>query len=220
MNSVKALRVIGLVVASFAWQAPGASPAAEASARLLAQAGPRIKAIYETNEFRMPSLGATWLPDGSGDLKVETPDGAAGAEIARYDTASGQRTVVVASGKLLVPATSPCPGTRGGIRAPSGNRFLLSTDLTSGGRGSNHWLYEPVSGSLRPVDAGRGARFESNAFSPDGQQLLGSRGADLIVFDLASGQVLPLTKNGDPGTIGFHSRPQQPATQTKWRPPS
>ena len=41
----------------------------------------------------------------------------------------------------------------------------------------------------------------SNAFSPDEQRLLGSRGADLIVFDMASGRTIPLTKDGDPDTI-------------------
>lgn len=53
----------------------------EASARLLAQAEPRIKAIYETNEFRMRSFRVTWLQDGSGYQKLETPDGTAGREI-------------------------------------------------------------------------------------------------------------------------------------------
>ena len=81
MNSAKAFGVIGLVAASLARPAQAASPAAEASARLLQQIEPRIKAIYETNEFAMRSFGATWLPDGSGYLRLETPAGASGAEI-------------------------------------------------------------------------------------------------------------------------------------------
>ena len=106
LKDVTALLLAALVAAAFALPAQAASPAAEASARLLAQVEPRIKAIYETNEFAMRSFRATWLPDGSGYLKLETPAGASGAEIARYDSASGQRTVVVAGEKLLVPGTS------------------------------------------------------------------------------------------------------------------
>jgi hypothetical protein len=53
MNSAKAFGVIGLVVASLARPAQAAGPTAEASARLLAQVEPRIKAIYETNAFAM-----------------------------------------------------------------------------------------------------------------------------------------------------------------------
>ena len=102
----------------------------------------------------------TWLPDGSGYLKLETPAGASGAEIASYDSASGKRTVVVASEKLLVPTTSQRLRIREFVRSPSGNRFLLHTDITSGERGSDYWLYEPESGALRPVDAGSGVRFD------------------------------------------------------------
>ena len=55
----------------------------------------------------MRSFSATWLPDGSGYLKLETPAGASGAEIASYDSASGKRTVVVASEKLARPRHLP-----------------------------------------------------------------------------------------------------------------
>ena len=65
-----------LVAVLFARPAHAASTAAEASARLLAQVEPRFKAIYETNEFAMRSFHATWLPDGSAYLRLETPDGA------------------------------------------------------------------------------------------------------------------------------------------------
>ncbi|MEI7729143.1 MAG: DPP IV N-terminal domain-containing protein [Verrucomicrobiota bacterium] len=189
------------MAASLARPAPAASTSAEAGARLLAQAEPRIKAIYETNEFAMRSFRATWLPDGSGYLRLETPAGASGAEIASYDAASGQRTVVVTGEKLLVPATSQRLKIRGFLRSPSGNCFLLHIDLTSAESKTEHWLYEPASAALRPVEAGAGARFDPNAFSPDGQRLLGSRGADMIVFDLASGKTTLLTQDGDPGTI-------------------
>jgi dipeptidyl-peptidase-4 len=190
-----------LMAAAFARPAQAASPAAEDSARLLAQVEPRIKAIYETKEFAMHPFGAAWLPDGSGYLKLETPAGASGAEIASYDCASGKRTVVLASEQLLVPGTSRRLMIREFVRSPSGERFLLHTDLTKGEHGTEHWLYEPASGTLRPVEADDGARFAANAFSPDGRRLLGSRGADLIVLDVASGRTIPLTKDGDPDTI-------------------
>ena len=200
-----------LVAASFSRPAQGASASPKDGDRLLAQIEPRIKAIYETNEFAMRSFRAIWLPDGSGYLKSETPAGASGAEIVSYDSANGKRAVVVASEKLLVPGRPQRLIIRGFVRSPSGNRFLLNTDMTGGGHGSDHWLYEPESGALRPVDAGAGARFESNAFSPDGQWLLGSRGADVIVSEIASGRTIPLTKDGDPGTI-------ENGLSTSWSP--
>ena len=146
--------LLSLLAVSFAGPARAASTSAEESPRLLAQIEPRIKAIYEKNEFAMRAFRATWLPDGSGYLRLEMPAGASGAEIVRYDSAGGNRTVVVASEKLLVPATSQRLRIREFVRSPSGNRFLLHTDTTNGGRGSDHWLYEPESGALRPVAAG------------------------------------------------------------------
>ncbi len=65
-----------LVVAAFARSAPAVSPVSAETNRLLEQVEPRIKAIYEANEFATRSFGATWLPDGSGYLKLETPAGA------------------------------------------------------------------------------------------------------------------------------------------------
>jgi dipeptidyl-peptidase-4 len=190
-----------LVAASLARPAQAASPAAEANARLLAQVEPRIKAIYETNEFAVRSFRATWLPDGSGYLKLETPAGASAAEVARYDAAGGKRTVVVPSEKLVLPGSPRPLKLLWFQRAPSGNRFLLHVDVTEGKRRSGHWLYEPESGALRPVDDGPGLWFDANAFSPDGQRLLATRGADLVLLDIASGRTIPLTKDADPGTI-------------------
>ena len=110
----------------------GAGPVVEASARLLAQVEPRIKAIYETGEFRLRSFDATWLPDGSGYLKLETPNGSAAAEIVRYDCATGQRTVVVGGAKLCVPGTSERLRIHGFVCSPTGKRFLLHTETTGG----------------------------------------------------------------------------------------
>jgi dipeptidyl-peptidase 4 len=198
VKRLKTLGVTGLVATSIILGPQGACPAVEASARWLAQVEPRIKAIYERGEFGMRSFHATWLPDGSGYLKLETPDGASAAEIVRYDCARGQRTVVVAGEKLFVPGTSERLRIHGFVCSPTGRRFLLHTDETGG---SDRWLYEPESGDLSPVKAGGGARFDANAFSPDERRLLGSRGADLIVHDMASGRTIPLTKDGDPDAI-------------------
>ena len=78
MNVTRAFGVIGLATAAFARFADAASPAEESNARLLAQVEPRIRSICETDEFRMRSFRTTWLPDSSGYLKWETPEGACG----------------------------------------------------------------------------------------------------------------------------------------------
>ncbi len=194
--------VLALVAAvAFARSVPAASPVAKEQESLLAQVEPRIRAIYETREFATRSFEATWLPDGSGYLKLETPVGRTGAEIVRYDSACGHRTVEVASEKLLVPGSDERLLVRDFVRSPMGNCYLLHTQSTSGENGSDHWLYESETGSLKPVRAGSGAWFGGDTFSPDGKRLLGSRGADLIAVDAASGRTTRLTEDGDPETI-------------------
>jgi len=189
------------LVAALAQSAHAASPAAEESARLLALVEPRMKAIYETNEFAARSFTATWLPDGSGYLKMETPAGGTVPEVARYDAADGKRTVVVPSEELVVPGSSQPLKISWFQRAPSGNRFLLHGEITGGERRGGHWLYEPESGSLRALDDGPGLWFDANAFSPDGERLVATRGADLVVIDIASGREIALTKDGVSGAI-------------------
>jgi dipeptidyl-peptidase-4 len=201
--------LMSLLAAWSALPVHAARPAEESMARLLSQVEPRIKAIYETDEFRMRSFGATWLPDGSGYLKLETPEGASGPEIARYDSASGKRAVV-AGEKLLVPGTNQRLRIHGFVCSPTGKRFLLHTEEAGG---SDRWLYELESGDLRPVKAGDGVGFEANAFSPDGERLLGSRGADLLVYDIANGRATSLTQDSDSDAINNGSASWSPDGQ-------
>jgi len=51
-----------------------ASPAAEATDRLLDQVEPRIRALVEDPTFRVRAFDATWLPDSTGFLRLETPE--------------------------------------------------------------------------------------------------------------------------------------------------
>ena len=172
-------------------------PAGEETDRLLERIEPRLRALEEGEEFRVRSFDATWLPDGSGYLKLETPEGAA-AEIARYDTATGERTLLAGGDALLAPGTTERLVIHGFRLSPSGRTLLLHTDPVSG---SDHWLHEPATGNVRPVTLPAGMGFDANAFSPDESRLFGSLGGNLLVFDISSGRTITLTADGDPGTI-------------------
>ena len=186
-----------LAAATLLMPARAADPAREADDKLLAEIEPRLKAVYETDEFRMRGFSATWQPDSSGYLKLETPDGSPGPEIARYGPASGKRTVV-AGEKLFVPGKSERLKIHGFVCSPTGKRFLLHTDKAGG---TDRWIYETDSGDLHPVKAGKGAGFDANAFSPDERSLLVSRSAELVVFDLASDRTTQVTEDSDPDAI-------------------
>ena len=57
--------LIGFALSPLATLLAADSPA-EATKRVLAEAEPRIRAIYERREFRAAEFSAEWLPDSSG----------------------------------------------------------------------------------------------------------------------------------------------------------
>jgi hypothetical protein len=186
-----------LAAATLLMSARATGPAREANDELLAEIEPRLKAVHETDKFRMRGFSATSLPDNSGYLKLESPDGAPGPEIARYEPANGQRTVI-AGEKLVVPGKSEQLKIHGFVCSPTGKRLLLHTDEAGG---ADRWVYETESGDLHPVKAGNGVGFDANAFSPDERSPLGARDAELIVFDIASGRTTQVTEDSDPDAI-------------------
>jgi dipeptidyl-peptidase 4 len=180
-----------LVAAALSLSMSTRNLAAEANAKLLAQIEPRITASSGTDEFKPRGFSATWLKDGSGYLKMEEPNGADPREIARYDAASGERSVI--AGKTLVaPGTSERLRIDGFICSPTGERLLLHTVEVGG---ITRWIYDRESKDLQPVKVDAGVTFDKNAFSPDERRLLGSSGPELVVIDIANGRTTQLTQD-------------------------
>ena len=77
----------------------------------------QIDRIFKERAYAAPQFGpARWLPDGTAYAIVEQPKGGSGSEIARYDAATGARTVLVDSSRLVPPgrkARSTSRTTRG-----------------------------------------------------------------------------------------------------------
>ena len=67
-----------------------------------------------------------------GALTLEAPEGAA-AEIARYDTATADRTVLVGGDALLAPGTSERLSVHGFRLSPSGRTLLLFNNASGSG---------------------------------------------------------------------------------------
>ena len=60
-----------LAAAALIMPAQAAGPAKQANDKLLAEIEPRLKAVYETEEFRMRGFSATWLPLAAGLKALE-----------------------------------------------------------------------------------------------------------------------------------------------------
>ena len=83
----------------------------------------QIDRIFKAREYDAPRFGpARWLPDGTAYAIVERPKGSSEAsEIARYDAATGARTVLVPASRLRLDVDDYA-------WSPDGKRLLIFTN--------------------------------------------------------------------------------------------
>lgn len=126
---------------------------------LLQQAESRFRAIYDRNEFRPQSLRVDWMPDGSGYTVLESvPDAKENVRV-RYDTISGERTVLAGSSQQHT--------SRSGNLSPDGRRILFSDQGNLHVRDLNGDHRMPLT-----MSAPDGPVSHSHAvWSPDGERI-------------------------------------------------
>src|SRR5215203_6523726 len=156
---------------------------------------PQIDRIYKDNAYAAPRFGpARWLPDGNAYAIVER--GERGAEIARYDAATGARTVM-ATTALDVDDYA---------WSSDGKRLLVFTNTKKVWRQNTRGDYYVID-----IATGRQKKLGGTApeaslmfakFSPDGTRVAYVRQNDLYAEDLATGAVTPLTSDGTPPPNG------------------
>jgi dipeptidyl-peptidase-4 len=125
---------------------------------LLSDAETRLRAIYERHEFRAKSFRAEWLPDSSGYTTTESTPGTRERVLARYDAASGERTVVESGSEKP---------ERPGNLSPDGDRVLVHN------RG-NLQVRDLESGRTSPLTRnapGGSLSIGKPAWSPDGKRI-------------------------------------------------
>jgi dipeptidyl-peptidase-4 len=166
-----------------------------------AQVQARIDRIFKAREFDPPRFGpARWMPDGAAYAIVERPASGKGSEIVRYDAATGARSVLVASDRL-VPSGAAAPLDIDDYAwSADGKRLLLFTNTVKVWRQNSrgdYWVLDVDSGALRQL----GAKSPPSSlmfakFSPDGSRAAYVRGNNIYVEDLGGGTVTALTADG------------------------
>ena len=149
-SSLTAISLLAAIVAA----SPPAPPSPESP---LEEAESRLRAIYERGELRPNSFRADWLPDSSGYTVWEHPPGSEERVLARYDVATGARTVLDAEPEGNPPREL----------SPDGRRKLEQD-------GGNLWVRDLEGDSRTRIGeaAIAGARWNGRAtWSPDGTRV-------------------------------------------------
>ena len=166
----------------------------------------QIDRIFLKDEYAPPRFGpARWLPDGAYTTVERSTTGSGGADIVRYDAATGARTVLLASSRL-VPAGASAPlGIDDYAWSADGTRLLVFTNTRKVWRRNtrgDYWVLDLDSGRLRKIGGGAPeATLMFAKFSPDGSRVAYVRAGNLYVEHLAEGRTTPLTTDGSETTI-------------------
>jgi dipeptidyl-peptidase-4 len=171
-----------------AFLAVGRAQPPDVAAALRAQ----IDRIYVDNAYSAPRFGpARWLPDGTAYAIVERNEGG-GAEIARYDAATGARSVLAAT-KLDVDDYA---------WSGDGRRLLVFTNTRKVWRQNtrgDYYVIDVASGTQKKLG---GTAPEASLmfahFSPDATRVAYVRQNNLYVERIDTGAIVQLTKDGTP----------------------
>jgi dipeptidyl-peptidase-4 len=163
-----------------------------------------LDAMFNRHAFDTKSFGpARWIDGGAAYTTVEPSPAypkSDARDIVRYDSATGERTVLVSASRLI-PAAGAKPLSIEDY-AWSGDHQLLLVYTNSkkvwrlNGRG-DYWVLELATGKLRKLGGDAPASSLMFAqFAPDGRSVAYVRDRNLYVEDLASGTVRALTSDG------------------------
>ena len=157
----------------------------------------QLQRIFKEEAFKARTFGPTrWLDGGSGYTTLEDAADGRGKDIVRYDTASGDRRVVVAAASLVPAEAGPPLSIDDYAWSDDGTRLLVFTNTRKVWRKNtrgDYWVLERSSGALRQVGSGfPEATLMFAKLSPDGTRVAFVQERDLYVESLEDGAVTRL----------------------------
>src|SRR5262245_49957140 len=166
------------------------------------QTGSDLLTVESSFTYRAERLNAVrWQADGTGYLVLEPPTGKPGAfDLARYDAASGARTVMLAAEKLVPPgASSPLVIEEFDLSADQQSVLIFTNSARvwrSNTRG-DYWVFDLKTGKLLKLGGdAKPSTLMFAKFSPDGTRVGYVRGNNIYVQNLSDGKITQLTSDG------------------------
>ena len=162
-----------------------------------------LRREFIAKDFAVKSYGPVrWLNGGSSYVAVEPSAKSEGtSDLVRYDTATGQREVLVSASQLTPPPGNEKPlAIEDYAFSDDMNRVLIFTNSRRVWRANtrgDYWVLDRKSGALRKVGGGGPPSSLMFAkFSPDASKVAYVRFNNIYIQDIETGVVTQLTTDG------------------------
>jgi dipeptidyl-peptidase-4 len=114
-------------------------------------------------DFRGGFFGpARWLDDGDAYTTLEQSEDGQGRDLVKYDTRTGERSLLIRASSLIPSDGSGAIGIQGYEWSPDGTKLLIFTNSKRVWRRNtrgDYWVYDMATGALRKL----GGDAEGNA---------------------------------------------------------
>ena len=172
------------------------------SSGLKAQTDLTVDRIFNSTEFTQERFGpAKWLENGKYYTTLESSEDFSGAqEIIRYNTISGERTVLISASALIPEGQSAPLSMRDYSWSDDKNMLLIFTNTQRVWRyhtRGDYWVYNIENKTLKQVGVNQPkSSLMFTKFSPDASQIAYVSKHNIYVEDLQSGDTKALTSDG------------------------
>ena len=161
-----------------------------------------LERIFSSNEFASQPFGpARWIDGGNGYTTLERSTTLQGArDIVRYDTATGNRSLLVDAAKLIPQGQTKPLSIEDYLWSPDAKKLMIFTNSERVWRQNTRgdfWVLDLASGKLSKLGgAAKPSTLMFAKFSPDGTRVGYVRENNLYVETLADNRITQLTKDG------------------------
>ena len=165
-----------------------------------------LEDIYQNGTYRTKGFGPVrWMKDNNGYSTLETNKEVSGKDIARYDAASGNRTILV-NAKQLIPSGAKSPLAIANYEwSDDNNKLLIFTNTKRVWRYNtkgDYWVLDLKTGLLQQLGKSLPAATLMFAkFSPDGSQVAYVSDLNIYTENLSSKKIKQLTSDGGDNII-------------------
>lgn len=158
--------------------------------------------IFTDNEFQTKGFGPfKWLDEGVAYTTLEnSPELKGNKDFVRYDTESGERTILVSATELIPAGAEEALKIRDYAWSADKSKLMIFTNTVKVWRDhtrGDYWIMDLKSRALRKVGAGaKPSTLMFAKFSPDGNRVAYVRENNIYAETLATGETIPLTDDG------------------------